>query len=306
MFLALAAIGFASCNGGFKQGPNGMLYNVHSEKSTTKIKEGDFVSAFVVIKNDADSVIYSSYDGGQSQYLIVEKPSFKGDMMDGLKLVGEGDSVTLKMVADSVFKGGQPRPPSFKSSKFVVYDLKIEKVIPKGTLTDEVFQRTISTYVRGQVENIKKQEPAKIKKYIADNKLNAAKTDSGLYYVITKPGTGPLMAAGDTAVVKYAGRLLNNGKLFDSNIKEEAVKGKLQNIEMRPFQPIRFPVGQPRGQEQVISGWNQGFLLLNKGAKATFIIPSALGYGERGYQEIPGNAALVFDVELIDIVPAKK
>jgi FKBP-type peptidyl-prolyl cis-trans isomerase FkpA len=303
MFLALAAIGFASCNGGFKQGPGGLLYNIHDEKSTTKIKEGDFVSAFIVVKSDADSIIYNSYDGGQPQYLVVEKSQFKGDMWDGFKLVGEGDSVTIKTVADSAFKGNQPRPDKFKSSKYVVYDLKIAKVIPKGTLTDEVFQRTISAYVRGQVDAVKQQEPAKIKKYIADNKLNVTRTDSGLYFVITKQGTGPAIAPGDTAVVNYAGRLLNTGKLFDSNIREEAVKAKLQHIEMRPFQPIRFPVGQ----HQVIAGWDQGLQLLNKGAKATFVIPSALAYGERGYQDIPGNAPLVFDVEVVDIVhPAKK
>lgn len=301
MFLALAAIGFAGCNGGFKQGPGGLLYNVHSEKSSTKIKEGDFVSAYVVVKNDADSIIYNSYDGGQPQYLIVEKPQFKGDMMDGIKLVGEGDSVTIKTVADSAFKGGQPRPDKFKGSKFIVYDLKIVKVIPKGTLTDEVFQRTLSTYIRGQVDNVKKQEPAKIEKYLADNKISAAKTDSGLYYVITKKGDGPLIAAGDTAVVNYVGKLLN-GKVFDSNIKAEAIKGKLDHIAERPFQPIRFPVGM----QQVIPGWDQGLQLLNKGAKATFVIPSALGYGERGNQVIPGNAILVFDVELVDIVHPKK
>lgn len=303
MFLTLAAIGFAGCNGGFKQGPDGILYNVHSEKSTTKIKEGDFVSAYVVFKNDADSVIFSSYDGGKPEPLVVEKPQFKGDLMDAIKLVGEGDSVTLKISADSVFKNGQPRPPSFKSSKYLVYDLKIDKVIPKGTLTDEVFQRTVTTYLRGQAETVKKQEPAKIQKYIADNKLNALKTDSGLYYVITKEGNGPLIVAGDTAIVKYAGRLLT-GKLFDSNIKEEAVKGKLPQIEMRQFQPIRFAVDQ----DAVIPGWHQGFKLLKKGSKATLIIPSALAYGEQGMQNaIPGNTPIVFDVEVVDVVhPAKK
>ena len=301
MFLALAAIGFAGCNGGFKQGEGGMLYNIHTEKSATKIKEGDFVAAYVVVKNDADSIIFNSYDGNQPQYLIVEKPQFKGDMMDAFKLIGEGDSVTVKTVADSAFKAGQPRPEKFKSSKYVVYDLKINKVIPKGTLTDEVFQRTISTYIRGQVENVKKLEPANIKKYLDANKLNLTKTDSGLYYVITKQGAGANIAAGDTAVVKYVGKLFN-GKVFDTNIREEAVKGKLDHIAERPFQPIRFPVGQ----HQVISGWDQGLLLLNKGAKATFVIPSALGYGEQGNQVIPGNSPLVFDVELVDIVHPKK
>ncbi len=305
MFVMLAAIGLASCNGGFKQDPSGILYNIHSEKSKTKIQEGDFISAFLVVKNDADSVFFNSYDNNQPQFLLVEKPQFKGDIMDGFKLVGEGDSVSFKMVADSVFKTGQ-RPDGFKSSKYVIYDLKVDKVIAKGKLTEEVFQRNISTYIRDQAESVKKQEPAKIKKYIDDNKLNVAKTDSGLYYVITKPGTGPLAMPGDTAVANYTGKLLTTGKVFDSSIKEDAVKAKLQFLEQRQFQPFKFPVGMPRGMEQVIPGWNQGFLLLNKGAKATFIIPSAMAYGERGNQGIPPNSPLVFDVELVDIIHAKK
>lgn len=297
MFLALAAVGFASCNGGFKQGPNGLLYNVHKDSGAAKLKKGDFISAYLVVKTDGDSVLYSAYEAGQPQFVVVQEPQFKGDFMEGLTLIGQGDSATFKVATDSIFKGGVQRPPYLKSTKYLLYDVKIEKVIPKGTLTDEVFQRTVSTYVNEQMAKVKKQEPAKIKKYIDDNKLKVTTADSGLLYVITKPGSGPNIAVNDTAVVKYTGKLLS-GKVFDTNIKEDAVKAKLPQMEMRGFQPIRFPVGQ----HGVIPGWDMAFQLLNKGAKATLVIPSALAYGERGNQVIPPNAPLVFDVEVIDII----
>lgn len=299
IFLALAAIGFASCNGGFKQGPNGLLYNLHKEAGSAKIKKGDFIAAYLVVKTDGDSLLYSAYESGQPQFVIVQDPQFKGDFMDGLTLVGQGDSATFKISTDSIFKGGVARPPYLKSTKYLLYDVKVEKVIPKGTLSDEVFQRTVSTYVHDQTENAKKQEPAKIKKYIDDNKLQVAKTDSGLYYVITKPGSGPNIAVNDTAVVNYTGRLLN-GKIFDTSIKEDAIKGKMPELEMRSFQPIRIPVGR----QGVIKGWDLGLPLLNKGAKATFVIPSNLAYGDRGNQAIAPNSPLVFDIEVVDIVRA--
>jgi FKBP-type peptidyl-prolyl cis-trans isomerase len=296
MFLSLAAIGLASCNGGYKKGDNGMLYNKYTDKAGPKAKEGDFLLINMVIKNDADSVLFSTYDANRPQPLVLQKPQFKGDVFDGIKLLAEGDSASIKLSADSIFKKS-PKPPTFKG-KYVIYDLKIEKLIPKGKMTDAVFQQEVTKYMMDMGQQMKNAEPAKIKKYIADKKLNVTKTDSGLYYVITKPGSGPLPAVGDTVVVNYTGSQVN-GKVFDSNVKDEAVKAKLPNPSSRA--PIRVPVGQRR----VIAGWDQGLLLLNKGAKATMVIPSSLAYGEQGNGPIGPYSPLIFDVEVLDIVHPK-
>ena len=62
--------------------------------------------------------------------------------------------------------------------------------------------------------------------------------------------------------------------------------------------PIEFPIGQGN----VIPGWDEGIMLLKKGDKARFVIPSHLGYGEVGAGGvIPPNATLVFDVELMEV-----
>ena len=109
------------------------------------------------------------------------------------------------------------------------------------------------------------------------------KTDSGLYYKIVQKGEGVKPTAGQTVSVHYKG-MLPEGSTFDSSYD----RGK----------PIDFPVGMGH----VIAGWDEGIMLLNKGDKARFVIPSDLGYGAQGAGGvIPPNATLIFDVELMDI-----
>ena len=107
------------------------------------------------------------------------------------------------------------------------------------------------------------------------------KTVSGLYYTITKEGEGEHPPKGANVSVHYKGTLVD-GTVFDSSYQRD--------------QPIEFSVGEG----QVIPGWDEGILLLNKGAAARFVIPSHLGYGAQGAGGvIPADATLIFEVELI-------
>ncbi|MBD1394185.1 FKBP-type peptidyl-prolyl cis-trans isomerase [Mucilaginibacter glaciei] len=297
MFIALATIGLASCKGGFKKGDGGMLYNIHVDKPGTNLQAGDFISLNLTLKNEADSVLGSTYDLGHPINNIMQKPQAKGDISAAFLMLSEGDSATIKLSIDTMFKKGTPRPPGMKG-KYIIYEVKVEKVIPKGTQTDAVFQAKVADYFKVQAEAVKKAEPAKIEKFLAEKSLKPTKTASGLLYVITKTGSGATPVNGDTAVVNYTGKLLN-GKFFDSSLKEEAVKAKQPMDPRRTFAPIRIAVGEGK----VIKGWDEGLLLLNKGAKATFVIPSSLGWGEQGFPPAIGPYTPVwFEVELVDIV----
>jgi len=296
VFLALAAIGLASCNGGYNKLGAGIIYKIVDDKSGPSIKENDFVLFNLTIKTDADSLLQTTYGKGFPQQAPMPKlvPG-KPNLMDVFSYLSEGDSVTIKQEIDSTFKGRQ-KPP-FLKGKYLVYGVKIEKVFAKGNLTDEVFRGRIQAYFKTLEENIKAKEPADIKKYIADNKLKVTTTPTGLNYVITKQGEGPAPVLGDTAVVHYTVKDLA-GKVFETSVKDVAIKSKLPINPMNPYKPYRFQLGT----QGIIPAWNEGVLLFNKGTKATMIVPSSLAYGEQGNGKIAPYTPLVFDIELVDIV----
>lgn len=121
-------------------------------------------------------------------------------------------------------------------------------------------------------------------KYLADNaaKEGVITLPSGLQYQVIKEGNGKKPKATDKVKCHYEGMLVD-GTLFDSSIQRG--------------EPATFPLNQ------VIAGWTEGLQLMHEGAKYRFFIPYQLGYGERGAgASIPPFSALVFDVELLEVV----
>lgn len=118
--------------------------------------------------------------------------------------------------------------------------------------------------------------------YLAENakKEGVKVTDSGLQYKVITEGTGPVPTATDTVKVHYTGTF-TNGKKFDSSVDRG--------------EPAMF------GVTQVIKGWTEALQMMKVGSKWQLAIPSALAYGP-GRGEIPPNAVLLFDVELLEIV----
>lgn len=113
-------------------------------------------------------------------------------------------------------------------------------------------------------------------------KEGVAVLPSGLQYTVLREGTGRSPKASDSVRCHYEGRLID-GTVFDSSIKRG--------------EPATFPL---RG---VIKGWTEGLQLMKEGAKFRFFIPYDLAYGENGAgSAIPPYAALIFDVELIDVL----
>ncbi len=114
---------------------------------------------------------------------------------------------------------------------------------------------------------------------------SAVRTASGLTYEDPKPGNGDEAERGDTVAVHYTG-WLEDGTEFDTSRS----RGQAFEFEL--------------GAGAVIKGWDEGVAGMRVGGQRRLFIPAALGYGDRGAGGvIPPGAALVFDVELIEIRP---
>ncbi len=106
-------------------------------------------------------------------------------------------------------------------------------------------------------------------------------TASGLQYLVMKAGDGPKPKATDRVSVHYHGSLID-GTVFDSSVKRGT--------------PSQF------GVTGVIKGWIEALQLMETGAKWKLFIPPELAYGLPGRPSIPPNSALIFEVELLEIL----
>lgn len=119
----------------------------------------------------------------------------------------------------------------------------------------------------------------------ADAYLQATDNDGNFNRMViddVKVGTGEEVKDGDVVSVHYIGTL-QSGEEFDNSRKRG--------------QPFEFKVGGG----QVIKGWDQGLVGMKVGGQRVLVIPPELAYGEAGIGPIPGNATLVFMIELMDI-----
>jgi FKBP-type peptidyl-prolyl cis-trans isomerase FkpA len=151
----------------------------------------------------------------------------------------------------------------------------MEKLVPK-------LQEMQTTRTAAAAKREKESGAAYLVKAAAET--GATKLASGLIIKTTKAGTGESPKDTDTVKVHYEGRFVD-GKVFDSSIKRN--------------EPTTFPL------TGVIPCWTEGLQQLKVGGKAQLTCPPELAYGEEGRPpQMRGNATLVFDVELLEIVKA--
>jgi FKBP-type peptidyl-prolyl cis-trans isomerase FkpA len=263
------SLGLFACNDGkIIETPEGDRYILHQKGAgKEKIKEGDMLTLDMKISTALDSVYRDTWTEGKPIQVPARKGEFKGSFENALFYLTEGDSATVFINVDTLFsKLGQPLPPGVTEHTDLKFLVKVQSV-----QTTEQFQESQKA--------LGAKEEGDIAKYVSEKYPDAVKLENGIYVTTEKQGNGATPVQGDVVTVGYV------GKFFDGNVFDES-------------NPFSFPVGVGR----VIPGWDLALMSMKVGQKSTFIIPSALAYGEGGAgATIPPFTPLVFDIELLEI-----
>lgn len=297
LVLMMGASFMSSCQKKTKVTEKDGIEYTYIKEGTESAPNGSFLLYNLEITTATDSVIYSTAEQPFPGYLMANDSLPPTNGMDEIFLtLKKGDSIQFESTAKVIF--GENFPPFMKEADIVKVKLGAFEIMDQAAI-ETFFNQTMEAEDKKRAERavgLVAEEGKAIEAYILEKGLTASKTESGLYYVIEKEGTGEATTPGTTMYVNYAGYLLD-GTLFDTSIPEVA---KANNIfdAARPYEALPVNVGMG----QVIPGWDEGLMLLKKGSKGKFIIPSPLGYGENGAGAmIPPNSILVFDVEVTDV-----
>lgn len=262
---------------GYTTLPSGLEYKIVKHgKGTAKPVLTDHVEINISVLM-GDSVVFDSRKMNDNKPVPVQiQPRYKGDPLEAVMMMVVGDSALLRMPVDSLKKMGMAQP-WMKEGSMLTYRVTLNSLKSDAQMKKEM------------TENADKQKVIDdkiLQDYFAKNNIKPLKTASGLYYTISREGTGIQPKEGYDVSVNYTGMFLNGNK-FDSNV----------DTAFHHVQPFNLQVGKG----QVIKGWDEGLMLLKKGTRATFYIPSHLAYGPQERNPIPANSILLFDVELTDV-----
>lgn len=184
-----------------------------------------------------------------------------------------GDRVTAIIPCEMAY--GEHAVTGIPPYANLVYDIKLLKIIPADVLK------------RQEEETMKKLQTTAEKafiQYVKENRITEY-TKSGLYYEKSVLTEGESPVAGMTARIKFEAQYLDGTPLGNSE-------------ELGGFYDVPF------GQHTVLKGLEEGVGLMKVGEKARFVIPFTLAYGAKPFGEIPAFSNFVFDVELVELIPA--
>ena len=301
LFVLVVLVAMACSNE--KETPKGYKYTLVKKGAGNEVEAGKFLVMDLMFKDDKDSVWYDNRKNEVPEIIMVRDTSTirsEEGVDEIFRLLTKGDSAVMTIPAQVLFEKtwGQPVPQGIDPKTNLTFCFKVNDVVDSAAdqkLQEELIAKQNEKELKRRTEQLGK-DTVLIDDFVKAKNINTQKTASGLRYVITKAGKGANVQPGQTVRINYAGYLLS-GKYFDTNWEEVA---KTQNLYMpgRDYSPLELQAGAG----QVIQGWEEAILLMNKGSKMTVYIPSTLAYGNRRRsEEIVENSILVFDMEMVDI-----
>ncbi len=284
LFLAVIII-CSACSKKTRKAPNGFEFQVVREGEGEFGSPDHFLVMNMVYKDDKDSVWFDTQKLERPGVIMIQDTSTlkteKG-MESVFRVMKKGDSIIFKVLTKSLFEDTWKTevPPGVKPEGYLTFFIGVRDVVDRegvNKLQTELQAKDYEKSLKLRGAQLALDTLA-IDAYLLSNKINAVKMKEGVRYVITKHGSGDFPVLSSTVKANYKGSLLTDGSVFQEG-------------------PLEYPLSR------LIQGWQIGFQQLQKGCKATLYIPSSLGYGPNGSPpQIPANANLVFEIELIDFM----
>ena len=265
---------------------SGIEINYFKNGEGKNLEDGNVI-IFNLVYNDHEGLELLRKVGDDPVVLMKDSTwDYNGIIYEVINLLKKGDSVKFDISTQDFYANSPSAgsiPDSIKDKPLTFY-CGVTEIMNKEEFQEyqkEQYEK-MQNEMNKQNENQLSIDLEILDNYLKSNNIDAISAESGLRYVITEKGDGNKPSVGSKVKVHYTGTLLD-GQKFDSSLDRG--------------EPFSFDLGVG----MVISGWDEGIGYLSKGAKATLYIPSPLGYGPNGAGGvIPGNAILIFEVELID------
>lgn len=269
---------------GYTETDSGLYYKLITiGDGKRKPSIGEYLELIITYRTEKDSVFMDTNTGNDIGMVILpfNHSSFPGSFEEGLTNMNEGDSLSFLVQAQPLFEKffHLPLPMFLKEGSLVKMDVKLHRILDR-----EQYAAELRRY-ENMVEDRDIEEQRKLQLYLDTNDVQFTPLDNGMFYLPLKQGSGDIVEKGCQLCINYKGYFLN-GKQFESTYERGS--------------PLEFTFGE---QGQVISGLETAISLMKEGAKAKFIIPSQLAYGESGSSTgiIPPYTTVVYEIELINL-----
>ncbi len=270
----------------FTKADNGVTYQIQKiNPEGQRVKEGDLVIGKFAIYY-GDSLVYNKLNRPSEPIfpVLAKNQVFKGDLIDGLKMMHVGDVTTFAFPTDSMTKHNTGVPKTLKAD-YVFYQVEVDSV---ASLAE------VERKERAMADSLLKVEYESIMDYLAKENWDKTPID-GVFIKHLNNGTGAKIKDGDKVKMHYVGQLLN-GTVFDCSL-EDVAKANNMYVEQRKYEPLEFTVGEGR----LIRGFEAAAKQMKKGGKAIVLIPSESAYGARDMGVIKPFSPLLFTLEVVDV-----
>jgi FKBP-type peptidyl-prolyl cis-trans isomerase FkpA len=273
LWLSLSFVLLAGCQKKIKyeKTESGLEYHffTRNEKGI-KGEVGDYYMLDLIVRRANDSVYKNSADLGGPSKFVRSKSLYPGDLYEALSMVAVGDSLIIKVIADSFFKShGAAMPPDLEPGETLTFQLKVREILKEGPFKMKMFEEELD-----QMES-----------FISRKKWNINTDTTGIKYEVLNPQKGPNVSVGDTAEISYLYYFLSEKIIARS----------------KPGDNWKMEVGNPN----TINGLSRLLCLLRNKEKVRAVIPFEQAFGDEGTAGMPPYSTIVMEIEVHNVIKKK-